>query len=258
MNVSIHGGILLKTTVYSLSLPGAPTLTMVLAADLHCRPHTDALALLDQIRPDIIVSSGDMMHSCEENRVDDSFNLPGLTFLTEAARRAPVYLSIGNHEKGMMTGNREILADRGITLLDNEWVFTHGMCIGGLSSTIRCGYKRTDETPLPDTDFLARFAAEEGFHLLLNHHPEFWPALVCGTGIQLTLSGHAHGGQWHLFGRDIWSPGQGLFPKYASGMHHSDTGETLVVSRGMSNTVRLAPRFGNPTELVVIRLTGET
>ncbi|MBQ3178691.1 MAG: hypothetical protein IJB52_12800, partial [Clostridia bacterium] len=78
----------MKTTVYSLSLPGAPTLTMVLAADLHCRPHTDALALLDQIRPDIIVSSGDMMHSCEENRVDDSFNLPGLTFLTEAARRA--------------------------------------------------------------------------------------------------------------------------------------------------------------------------
>ena len=247
----------MKTTEYSLSLPGAPELTMVFAADLHCRPHADALALLDQIRPDIIVSSGDMMHNCEENRVDDSFNLPGLTFLAEAATRAPVYLSIGNHEKGMMAGNQEILAERGITLLDNEWVSVRGMHIGGLSSTIRCGYKRTDETPLPDTDFLTRFAAEEGFHLLLNHHPEFWPALIRGSGIQLTLSGHAHGGQWHLFGRDIWSPGQGLFPQYASGIHRSDAGETLIVSRGMANTVTLAPRFGNPTELVVIRLTGE-
>jgi len=257
MKLSMYGGISLKTTAYTLSHPRAPELTMVLAADLHCRPHADALVLLEQIRPDIIVSSGDMMHGCENNRVDDSFNLPGLTFLAEAAKTAPVYLSIGNHEKGMMAGNREILAERGITLLDNEWVSAHGMLIGGLSSTIRCGYKRTDETPLPDTDFLTRFAAEKGFHLLLNHHPEFWPALLCGTGIELTLSGHAHGGQWHLLGRDIWSPGQGLFPKYASGMHRNAAGETLIVSRGMANTVKLAPRFGNPRELVVIRLTGE-
>ncbi|MBQ8402509.1 MAG: metallophosphoesterase, partial [Clostridia bacterium] len=240
----------------TLSHPAAPSLTMVLAADLHCRSWKKGLPLLAQIRPDIIVSSGDMMHNCETNRVDDPFNLPGLTFLAEAAEIAPVYLSIGNHEKGMMPGNREILAERGITLLDNEWVSAHGMHIGGLSSTIRCGYKRTDETPLPDTDFLARFAAEDGFHLLLNHHPEFWPSLICGTGIQLTLSGHAHGGQWHLFGHDIWSPGQGLFPKYASGIHRSAAGETLIVSRGMANTVKFAPRFGNPTELVVVRLTG--
>lgn len=246
----------MKTTVYSPVIPGAPELTMVLAADLHCRPYGEALELLAGIRPDVILSSGDMMHSCENNRVDEEYNLPGLTFLTEAAKTAPVFLSIGNHEKGMMAGNREILAERGITLLDNEWVSAHGMCIGGLSSTIRCGYKRTDETPLPDRDFLTRFAAEEGFHLLLNHHPEFWPALIQGTGIQLTLSGHAHGGQWHLFGKDIWSPGQGLFPGYASGMHTTDAGETLIVSRGMANTVRMAPRFGNPTELVVIRLKG--
>jgi len=246
----------LKLTEYSLALPGAPTLTLVLAADLHCRRYDGVPALLEKIRPDLILSSGDMMHNCEHHRVDDPSNLPGLEFLTTAAGIAPVFLSIGNHEGGMQTGNREILAGRGITLLDNEAVRTHGMLIGGLSSTIRCGYRRTDETPPPDTDFLARFAAEDGFHLLLNHHPEFWPTLICGTGIQLTLSGHAHGGQWHLFGKDIWSPGQGLFPSYASGMHRSPAGETLIVSRGMANTVKMAPRFGNPTELVVIRLTG--
>lgn len=246
----------MKITEYSISLPGAPQLTMVLAADLHCRPEENALQAIQSIRPDLIVSSGDMMHNSDAYRVDESFNLPGLDFLTKAVAIAPVYLSIGNHEGGMHPDNRGILAERGITLLDDEFVFAHGMCIGGLSSPIRCGYKRTEPTPQPNIDLLKRFAATPGFHLLLNHHPEYWRPLICGSGIELTVSGHAHGGQWHLLGLDIWSPGQGLFPKYASGMHKSDTGEVLVVSRGMANTVRFAPRFGNPTELCVLHLMG--
>ncbi|MBR4960791.1 MAG: metallophosphoesterase [Clostridia bacterium] len=248
----------MKITEYSLAMPGAPALTMVLAADLHCRKYEKAMAALKDIRPDLVVSSGDMMHNCADFRVDESFNLPGLTFLTEAAGIAPVYLSVGNHERAMMPENRNILAERGIILLDNEWTRAHGMVIGGLSSPLRLRYRRMDPTPEPDMEMLSGFAAEEGFHLLLNHHPEYWPALICGSGIQLTLSGHAHGGQWHLFGRDIFAPGQGFFPKYASGLHRSDAGETLIVSRGMTNTVPMAPRFGNPTEFVVIRLTGET
>ena len=246
----------MKITEYSLSLPGAPALIMVLAADLHCRRYQTALDLLAGIRPDLVVSSGDMMHNCVDYRVDETFNLPGLEFLTEAAQIAPVYLSVGNHERGMREGNQEILADRGITLLDHAWVRAHGMVIGGLSSPLKLRYKRTDPTPLPNREWIARYAAEEGFHLLLNHHPEYWSDHLCGTGIQLTLSGHAHGGQWRFFGQDIWCPGQGLFPKYASGMHQTAAGETLIVSRGMANTVKLVPRFGNPRELVVIRLTG--
>ena len=247
----------MKITEYSLAMPGAPALTMVLAADLHCRRYDMAVTVLRKIRPDLVVSSGDMMHNCVDFRADESFNLPGLTFLTEAAGIAPVYLSVGNHERGMLPENRDLLAKRGITLLDNEWIRAHGMVIGGLSSPLRLRYRRTDPTPEPDMDVLTRYAEEEGFHLLLNHHPEYWPDKICGTGIELTLSGHAHGGQWHLFGQDVWCPGQGLFPKYASGLHRSAAGEVLIVSRGMANTVPLVPRFGNPPELVVIRLTGE-
>lgn len=247
----------MKITEYSLSFPGAPALTMVLAADLHCRRAADALDAITEIKPDLVVSSGDMMHNCVDYRVDESFNMPGLAFLTEAAKTAPVYLSVGNHERGMMPENRPILADRGITLLDDEWIRAHGMVIGGLSSPLRLRYRRMDPTPEPNMEMLQGFAAEEGFHLLLNHHPEYWPDRIRGTGIQLTLSGHAHGGQWHLFHRDIFAPGQRFFPKYASGIHQAETGETLIVSRGMANTVKLVPRFGNPTELVVIRLTGD-
>lgn len=247
----------MKITEYTLSLPGAPRLNIALVADLHCRPGEKALKMLQQIHPNLILSSGDMMHNCVEYRVDECFNLPGLNFLTEAAKIAPVYLSVGNHEGGMSAENLPLLADRGITLLDDSFVVAHDLCIGGLSSPIRPGYKRTEPTPLPHLDFLKEYAAQPGFHLLLNHHPEFWLPHICGTGIQLTLSGHAHGGQWHFFGHDIWSPGQGLLPKYASGMHQSDNGEVLVVSRGMANTVKLAPRFGNPTEICLLHLQGE-
>ena len=73
----------MKITEYSLSFPGAPALTMVLAADLHCRRAADALDAITEIKPDLVVSSGDMMHNCVDYRVDESFNMPGLAFLTE-------------------------------------------------------------------------------------------------------------------------------------------------------------------------------
>ncbi len=243
----------MRITEYTLTHPKAPDLTLALVADLHCRRGDTALTMLQALAPDLILSSGDMMESCQHARPDDAQNLPGFTFMRQAAQLAPLYYSIGNHEGGMQPGNEELLAQNGITLLDNRFVETHGILIGGLSSTVLCGYRRPKIPPLPDTDFLSRFAAAEGFHVLLNHHPEFWPELVVGTGVELTLSGHAHGGQWRLLGQDIWSPGQGLFPRYASGKHTAKGGETLVVSRGMANTVSV-PRFGNPPELVVIRL----
>jgi len=246
----------LKITEYALSIPGAPDVTLALAADLHCRHDTRWLAMLEQVRPDLILSSGDMMHNCQALRLDEGPNAPALAFLTEASRIAPVYYSIGNHEGRMRPENKDLLASRGITLLCNEWTYAAGLCLGGLSSTLDYGYHKWDSTPLPDHDFLDRYTASPGFHVLLCHHPEFWPRIIRGSGVALTLSGHAHGGQWNLFGKDIFAPGQGIFPRYASGMHRSDRGEVLIVSRGMANTVSPIPRLGNPTELVVIRLHG--
>ncbi|MBQ3816071.1 MAG: metallophosphoesterase, partial [Clostridia bacterium] len=65
-----------------------------------------------------------------------------------------------------------------------------------------------------------------GFHILLCHHPEYWEPLVHGRRIELTVSGHAHGGQWRIFGRGVYAPGQGLFPRYTSGLYRSEDAET--------------------------------
>jgi uncharacterized membrane-anchored protein YitT (DUF2179 family) len=105
---------------------------------------------------------------------------------------------------------------------------------------------------LPDLDWLQEYSTRPGYKLLLCHHPEFYDKYLKDTDIDLILSGHVHGGQMRILGRGIFSPGQGLFPKYFHGCHDN----RLVVSAGSSNTVSL-PRWGNPCEVVIINLTGK-
>ena len=61
------------------------------------------------------------------------------------------------------------------------------------------------------------------------------------------MSGHAHGGQWRIFGRGVYAPGQGIFPKYTSGVIDG----RCVISRGLSNHTHV-PRIFNPPELVMV------
>lgn len=96
----------------------------------------------------------------------------------------------------------------------------------------------------PDTDWLNQFTTISGYHVLLSHHPEYYPLVP--EGVDLILSGHAHGGQWRIFGRGVWSPGQGLLPRWTRGVY-----DRMVVSAGLSNTTWM-PRIGNPTEVVYV------
>ena len=84
---------------------------------------------------------------------------------------------------------------------------------------------------------------------LLFHLADFAP-LVQGLDIDLTLAGHAHGGQVRLGTQGIYSPGQGFFPKLTSGFYFDDK---LFISRGMTNSA-CAPRLWCPCELVMVQL----
>ena len=98
---------------------------------------------------------------------------------------------------------------------------------------------------------LRDFASLNAPKILLSHHPEYWPAYIRETDIDLTVSGHAHGGQWQIpfTNQGIYAPGQHLFPKYTSGIYEN----RLAVSRGMANTVCI-PRFFNPCEMLLLEL----
>lgn len=196
-----------------------------------------------------------------------------LPFLRSCASIAPTFLSLGNHEWMVDQDDLDLLSSTGVTVLDNEWrsitVGGKEIVIGGLTSGYVADYRAfrsesrsTARYPRqesisgiggavhardhkPETEWLPTFAGQAGYHILLSHHPEYFPLIP--DSVDLILSGHAHGGQWRIFGHGVWSPGQGWWPKWTRGMYDG----RLVVSTGLSNTTWI-PRIGNPTEIVYL------
>ena len=216
-------------------------LLLAVASDLHSGEYEDVMA--DFARCDAILLPGDLV---DRHRGD---NRKAERFLAEAPKVAPVFYAVGNHERKFR--DREAwmrrVRDSGVTLLDDESCLFRGIRIGGLSS-------RQERTP--NLAFLDRFEREQGFRLLMCHHPEIWRDFVRGRDIDFTVCGHAHGGQIQIRGRGLYAPGQGLFPRLTHGLHD---GGKMMISRGMTNSAQLRiPRFGNPCELILLELLPET
>lgn len=138
-------------------------------------------------------------------------------------------------------------------MLDNGAIQLGDINIGGLSSGFGKGITQNNlkETPEPNVRWLDEFSRIRGYKILLCHHPEYYDRYIKKLPIDLVLSGHAHGGQIRLFGHGLFAPGQGVFPKYTSGIYDN----RLVVSRGLANTAKVVPRLWNETELVYIVLS---
>ena len=213
-------------------------LRLAVASDIHSSAFDDVLEEFG--RCDAVLVPGDLVDRHRRN------NNNALRFLDTAPDYAPVFLSIGNHELKYRKRDvflQQVLESR-VTLLDNESTAFHGIRLGGLSSVRRGA---------PDTAFLDRFEKEEGYRLLMCHHPEMYRDYVSGREIDLTLCGHAHGGQIQIAGHGLYAPGQGLFPKLTHGLY--DNGKMLL-SRGMTNGAKpRIPRIGNPCELIILNIT---
>jgi predicted MPP superfamily phosphohydrolase len=190
-----------------------------------------------------------------------------LPFLEKCTEIAPTFVSLGNHEQVLDEADLRKIERTGVMVLDNRWVRKDKWIIGGLTSACVTDYRkaRPKDSPLrypkvpriqrsgiPKTDWLDGFIRQDGFHILLSHHPEYFPLIP--EGIELMLSGHAHGGQWRYYSpldkrfHGVYAPGQGLFPALTEGRHQNQ-----IISRGLSNN-SLVPRLWNPPELVYINL----
>ena len=261
-------------TEYEITSPKIKeTMTIAHVSDIHERNMDDIIVLLKTVKPDMIAVSGDTFERYSEessragvlpgynvirrgivcviyfinyvlmktfyrkNQPDTGF---AYAFFQKASKIAPVYLSLGNHDEALEPQDLQVLKENGITLLDNAEILAavrqNRLYIGGLSTDY-------------DRDWLQRFSGHSGFKLLLSHHPEYFEPVILPRDIDLTLSGHNHGGQIKLFGRGVMSAEKKLFPKLDSGFFFN----RLVVSAGCCNTAAI-PRWGNPCELVVIHL----
>lgn len=212
-------------------------LRLAVASDLHSDTFDDVLEEFS--RCDAVLIPGDLVDRHRRN------NENALRFLETVPEIVPVFYSIGNHENKYR--HREEYLEKvkasEVILLDNESIAFHGVRFGGLSST---------RSKIPDRAFLDRFEQEDGYRLLLCHHPETYRDYVAGRDIDLTLCGHAHGGQIQFFGRGLYAPGQGLFPKLTHGLHD---GGKMLISRGMTNGAKpRVPRINNPCELIILNL----
>ena len=231
-------------------------------SDLHGCDPTAALELLRSSSPDFILAPGDILETVDgSDEKHNAKNERGLLLLRESAKIAPTFYSTGNHEiggtrswaRGLQFSYKEaarwseenlaILRDSNVHLLDDSYVFSDVFAFGGLSSGI------LNEGGKPSFSWIREFSAAGCPKILLCHHPEYYAKYLSGYDIDLIVSGHAHGGQWCFFGRGVFAPGQGLFPKYTKGIHDG----RLAVSRGMKEA-RVIPRFFNPTEVVLVRV----
>lgn len=212
-------------------------MSFAIAADLHSAPFEDVIP--DFRSCDAVLIPGDLVDRHRRN------NDNAAKFLKEIPQIRPLFYAIGNHERKYRHAKEWIAAIRnsGAILLDNESREFRGIRIGGVSSSA---------SKIPDTEFLDRFENENGFRLLMCHHPEMYRDYIRGRNIDFTICGHAHGGQIQISGRGIYAPGQGLLPKLTHGLY--DDGK-VIVSRGMTNGAKpRIPRIGNPCELIILKL----
>ncbi|MGM9624932.1 MAG: metallophosphoesterase [Eubacteriales bacterium] len=213
----------------------AEPVRLALVTDMHNRSPEAVLSAIRLQKPDAVVIAGDQMTDTGRNGGN------ALMFLEETAKAFPVFYGLGNHERFLKDEDFRRIRGTGAVLLINDSVRFGELCIGA---------------PAPETAdsdgnraFLERFCREDGYRVLLSHRPEWYPVYLRELDIPLILSGHAHGGQIRLFGHPVYSPGQGLFPKYAQGMHEG----RLIVSRGLGNHT-IVPRFGNRPELCMVTI----
>ena len=232
-------------TEYTINAAVENSVRFVFVSDLHDRENAPIIEAIRGAHADAVLVGGDFIH--DSKRYERGFE-----FLSDCAKILPTFCSLGNHEMKYEGGDLFSRIEKtGATLLDNSYCNFKGINIGGLST----GYKllqiqsHFDITPAPDLDFVREFSSLKGFKLLLSHHPEYYPKYIKDKNIDITLSGHAHGGQWRFFGQGVYSPGQGLFPKYTSGMYDGK----LIVSRGLS-ILNPIPRIQNQPEMLIINI----
>ncbi len=240
------------------SLPAAfEGFAIVQLSDLHnARFGKEQNKLLSRIRaasPDVIVVTGDLIDKRRAGMKN------ALRCMERAVRIAPVWYVTGNHEAkskeypALRTALEAlgvgILCDRCTTLRRGDAYIT----LAGLSDV---RFFTNDKTMFPENVYnrlKALLPEDAAFTVLLAHRPELFSAYRA-AGADLTLCGHAHGGQFRLpLVGGVVAPEQGLFPKYTKGIYE-EAGKVMIVSRGLGNS-SVPIRLNNPPEVVRIVLT---
>jgi predicted MPP superfamily phosphohydrolase len=250
------------TTSYNFSSDKVPQnfngYKIVQLSDLHSKSfennHSELVKKVKKVKPDLIVFTGDLIDSDRYNEKTS------LTLMEKLVQIAPVYYVTGNHEwwSGKFNSLEDKLKDTGVHVMRNTveeiTIGNDGIQIIGIDDPAKVNESYVERAIAEEDIKNAIKGLEEGvnFKILLSHRPELF-SLYTQYEFDVVFSGHAHGGQVRIpFVGGLVAPNQGLFPEYSSGMHAVDK-TTMIVNRGLGNSI-IPLRVFNRPEIVVVAL----
>jgi predicted MPP superfamily phosphohydrolase len=202
--------------------------------------------VIEKEKPDAVLLVGDIL---DDKRNDKNAEI----FIDIISDKYPCYYVSGNHEarSDKLDDFKTYLSEHNINVLTDsvDKININGQTIqiAGVDDPSTGGYAfdlRLSEIT-EKTDFSM-------FSVLLSHRPELIEEYN-KYSFDLVVSGHAHGGQWRLPFADfsLLAPGQGIFPKYTSGLYDLHSGK-MAVSKGLARESTLIPRIYNRPEILII------
>ena len=219
---------------------------IVQISDTHYGRFTDKdftnnlVSSINQLDADLHLVTGDLI----DNSLLDLDH--GLNMLRRIKNQHPIFCCVGNHDLFMSRhGFIERVRASGVNLLVDE---SQRIKIRGAPLDIYGADWSTSETDMANSvNYMVRQKEPDVPGIMLAHHPHVFD-YAADKGIDLTLSGHTHGGQLMLT-KSI-GPGP-LMYRYWSGLYEKQ-GKHLAVSNGVGNWFPL--RINAPAELLHIRL----
>lgn len=225
---------------------------IVQLSDLHGAEFgEDGMELVDKVgslEPDMIALTGDF--------VTDEGDLAAVEKLAaRLVKLCPVYFVSGNHEfgSGLAVKVRNILERAGVKYLSNEYLTISrgedGILLGGVEDQLAyADMLSPDELAQKMND-----AAPDAFKILLGHR-NYWMTEYPELPVDLIFCGHAHGGLIRIPGvGGLIGTDRRLFPDFDAGEYNNGR-YTLIVSRGLGNSVPI-PRVFNRPEIVCVELS---
>ncbi|MNZ38291.1 putative metallophosphoesterase [compost metagenome] len=250
-------------TTFKVSSPKLPegtgTYRIVQLSDVHSKwfgkNQQRLVRKVSRLKPDLIVVTGDLIDSRKYN------NGASLVLMKQLVELVPVYYVTGNHEFGSnkFIGFKHALDDMGVHVLRNRSELLQlgdgAIRIAGVDDPVFNKEADGDVDKINQYLDAALQDAEDRdvYTILLSHRPELFEVYV-QRQIDLTFSGHAHGGQVRLpFIGGLVAPGQGFLPQYDAGRYEAED-STMIVSRGLGNSI-IPQRLFNRPEVVLLELS---
>jgi len=220
------------------------------------------VTLVNELEPDLICFTGDMVHNFSEE-MD-----PFVDILRDLSAPLGKYAVLGNHDYGSyfnwnskeeeaanLDRVKEQIIASGFDLLLNEH---RSISVNGDTLEL-LGVENWGKPPFPQMGDLSKAMANanpDHIKILLSHDPSHWDLQVDEKeDIDLTLSGHTHGMQFGLeIGKFKWSPSQWTYRHWAG--LYGKNGQQLYVNRGLGYT-GFPGRVGIRPEITLLTLQPE-